>query len=128
MSAQATPSKNVSFLATTRHPARQAIQVPDANNAMQAASAIADLKMNDSPAKKLDFSGNDWTDDSVARPVKGIPDLPEDDENVKHPSTAPTIRKEEAHEPLLQENPHRFVLFPIKYHEVRISRRVMRHA
>ncbi|CAD6506141.1 BgTH12-07071 [Blumeria graminis f. sp. triticale] len=32
--------------------------------------------------------------------------------------TAPTIKPEEADEPLLQENPNRFVLFPIKYHEV----------
>jgi ribonucleoside-diphosphate reductase subunit M2 len=31
---------------------------------------------------------------------------------------APTIKPEEADEPLLQENPQRFVLFPIKYHEV----------
>ncbi|KAH8688590.1 ferritin-like superfamily, partial [Talaromyces proteolyticus] len=28
------------------------------------------------------------------------------------------IKETEAHEPLLQENPHRFVLFPIKYHEI----------
>lgn len=30
-----------------------------------------------------------------------------------------TVKELEAEEPLLQENPHRFVLFPIKYHEVR---------
>lgn len=30
----------------------------------------------------------------------------------------PTVKQLEAEEPLLQENPHRFVLFPIKYHEV----------
>jgi ribonucleoside-diphosphate reductase subunit M2 len=35
------------------------------------------------------------------------------------PAVAPTIKEFEADEPLLQENPHRFVLFPIKYHEVR---------
>jgi hypothetical protein len=33
-------------------------------------------------------------------------------------TVAPTLRPEEADEPLLQENPQRFVLFPIKYHEV----------
>lgn len=32
---------------------------------------------------------------------------------------APGIKDFEADEPLLQENPQRFVLFPIKYHEVR---------
>lgn len=30
----------------------------------------------------------------------------------------PALRPEEADEPLLQDNPQRFVLFPIKYHEV----------
>jgi ribonucleoside-diphosphate reductase subunit M2 len=41
------------------------------------------------------------------------------------PTVAPGIKSEEAIEPLLQENPGRFVLFPIKYHEVcDASRRV----
>lgn len=31
---------------------------------------------------------------------------------------APTIKELEAEEPILQENPHRFVLFPLKYHEI----------
>lgn len=34
------------------------------------------------------------------------------------PLVAKTIKPEEEDEPLLRENPHRFVLFPIKYHEV----------
>jgi ribonucleoside-diphosphate reductase subunit M2 len=34
------------------------------------------------------------------------------------PAVAPTIKPEEIDEPILQENPQRFVLFPIKYHEV----------
>ncbi|KAK7529568.1 ribonucleoside-diphosphate reductase-like protein subunit M2 [Phyllosticta citribraziliensis] len=83
----------------------------------KAAAAVEALNMNDSTPKKLDFS-EDY-DDSVARPIVGIPDLedlPEDNE--EHPSVAPTIKKDEVHEPLLQENPHRFVLFPIKYHEI----------
>lgn len=43
------------------------------------------------------------------------------DEKKKETSiVAPTIKSFEADEPLLQENPHRFVLFPIKYHEVRV--------
>ena len=35
------------------------------------------------------------------------------------PSIASTIKAMEAEEPILKENPHRFVMFPIKYHEVR---------
>lgn len=57
--------------------------------------------------------------DEVAVPIKGIPELP--DEPVEEPiaaAVAPTIKEEEAVEPILQENPQRFVLFPIKYHEV----------
>ena len=38
------------------------------------------------------------------------------------PKAAPTIKELEAEEPLLRENPQRFVLFPIKYHEVSNSR------
>lgn len=40
---------------------------------------------------------------------------------VETPKVAPSIKAQETDEPLLQENPHRFVLFPIKYHEVRVS-------
>lgn len=40
-------------------------------------------------------------------------------EEAPKPAVAPTIKPEELDEPLLQENPQRFVLFPIKYHEVR---------
>ncbi|KAH8702752.1 ribonucleoside-diphosphate reductase-like protein subunit M2 [Phaeosphaeriaceae sp. PMI808] len=82
----------------------------------QAASAMGALKMNESPAKKIDFSLADK--ENVYKPIVGIPNLPEDDKTVAKPATAPTIRPEEAHEPLLQENPNRFVLFPIKYHDV----------
>jgi hypothetical protein len=31
-----------------------------------------------------------------------------------------TVKELEATEPLLQENPHRFVMFPIKYHDVHL--------
>ena len=32
-------------------------------------------------------------------------------------AVAPTIKEQEADEPILRENPNRFVLFPLKYHE-----------
>lgn len=77
--------------------------------------------MSDSPVKKLNFESS-ADKENVYKPIVGIPDLVEDDAP-KKASTAATIKEEEAHEPLLQENPHRFVLFPIKYHDV--SRRVL---
>jgi ribonucleoside-diphosphate reductase subunit M2 len=40
------------------------------------------------------------------------------DKSETKPSVAPTIKPDEIDEPILQENPQRFVLFPIKYHEV----------
>jgi hypothetical protein len=85
----------------------------------QAASAIETLKMSDSPAKKLSFTSENKENENVYKPIVGIPDLeePKTDEPTK-PNVAPTIKEEEAHEPLLQENPQRFVLFPIKYHDV----------
>ncbi|KAI4652025.1 Ribonucleotide-diphosphate reductase (RNR), small subunit [Alternaria ventricosa] len=82
----------------------------------QVASAIDSLKMNDSPAKKLDFSPAHK--ENTFRPIVGIPDDFEDDLEEVKPTVAPTIKEEEAEEPLLQENPGRFVLFPIKYHDV----------
>jgi ribonucleoside-diphosphate reductase subunit M2 len=91
----------------------------------QAASAIESLKM-ESPVKKVLFStqadkentlDSRYESDEVAVPIKGIPMIT--DEPAKQPEVAPTLKEEEASEPILQENPNRFVLFPIKYHEVR---------
>ncbi|KAF2746002.1 ribonucleoside-diphosphate reductase-like protein subunit M2 [Sporormia fimetaria CBS 119925] len=80
------------------------------------ASAITNLKMSDSPAKKL-FTPEDK--ENVYKPIVGIPDMDEiDEEAPKKPTTAATIKPEEADEPLLQENPQRFVLFPIKHHDI----------
>ncbi|KAI9667527.1 MAG: Ribonucleotide-diphosphate reductase (RNR), small subunit [Bathelium mastoideum] len=89
----------------------------------RAAAGIETMKMGDSPAKKLDFSSankENIENDEVAVPVKGIPVLedPEVDAVEEKPTVASTIKSEEADEPLLQENPQRFVLFPIKYHEI----------
>ncbi|KAF2104866.1 hypothetical protein NA57DRAFT_63172 [Rhizodiscina lignyota] len=86
----------------------------------KAAAAIEGLKMNDSPAKKLDFSPANKENCEVAVPIVGIPefDVPEPEVCVSKPNVASTIKEEEADEPLLQENPQRFVLFPIKYHEI----------
>lgn len=82
----------------------------------QVASAIDSLKMNTSPAKKLDFSPAQK--ENTFKPIVGIPDDFEDGLEEVKPTVAPTIKDEEAEEPLLQENPGRFVLFPIKYHDV----------
>ena len=83
------------------------------------------LKMSDSPAKKLNFTTEDK--ENVFKPIVGIPDLEiEEDASKKQPTVAPTIKPEEAYEPLLQENAQRFVLFPIKYHEVCWTRRATR--
>ncbi|KAF2198161.1 ribonucleotide reductase small subunit [Delitschia confertaspora ATCC 74209] len=81
------------------------------------AASIEAIKMSDSPVKPLDFSSADK--ENVFKPIVGIPDLKDDaSTEEKKPSVAPTIKSEEADEPLLQENPNRFVLFPIKYHDV----------
>jgi ribonucleoside-diphosphate reductase subunit M2 len=84
------------------------------------------MKMGDSPAKKLDFTEankENIANDEVAVPIKGIPvmDEPEVEVVADKAAVASTIKPEEAGEPLLQENPQRFVLFPIKYHEVSVS-------
>ncbi|KAL8955764.1 MAG: hypothetical protein Q9193_006500 [Seirophora villosa] len=91
----------------------------------QAASAVENLKMLDSPAKKLNFDiadkenimhevpiVDDDLDLDLKKPQVELVKLEE------KPAVAPGIKPEEANEPLLQENPQRFVLFPIKYHEI----------
>lgn len=81
----------------------------------------------ESPVKKLDLGvankENEFHDPAVATLAQDI--------DAKHtaakdvvkaeeaPAKAPELRPEELEEPILKENPHRFVLFPIQYHEVR---------
>ena len=79
--------------------------------------------MADSPIKKIDFEAmgkENLKHDTII--VNDIDDLKKPTldlvKNEKKPVVAPTIKPEEANEPLLQENPQRFVLFPIRYHEV----------
>ncbi|KAI9891853.1 MAG: Ribonucleotide-diphosphate reductase (RNR), small subunit [Vezdaea aestivalis] len=96
-------------------------------NHEQAADSIESLKMQDSPIKKLDFESTDKENIHVpvaanieAKVAADKPIKPADGSLEKSlPVTvAPGIKPEETDEPLLQENPHRFVLFPIKYHEI----------
>jgi hypothetical protein len=93
----------------------------------QAANSLSNLKMNDSPIKKLDFSATDKENIPVNSSIppteessvmkKSIVEMVKPVETLK---VASGIKAQEMDEPLLQENPHRFVLFPIKYHEVRV--------
>ncbi|EMC98151.1 hypothetical protein BAUCODRAFT_66775 [Baudoinia panamericana UAMH 10762] len=92
----------------------------------KAASAFAGLQM-ESPAKKLHLSSEadkenildaQYRSDEVAVPIKGIPVLEEVPVQQPELTVAEGIKEDEASEPILQENPQRFVLFPIKYHEI----------
>ncbi|CAD6569985.1 MAG: Ribonucleotide-diphosphate reductase (RNR), small subunit [Alectoria sarmentosa] len=92
----------------------------------QASSGLENLKMIDSPAKKLLFEPVDKENAPANFPAPVMDDLElkkplvevYDAKKEVIPIVAPTIKPEEADEPLLRENPHRFVLFPIKYHEI----------
>ena len=84
--------------------------------------------MGDSPAKKLNFESVGKENVPINTPAPIMDDLGVkkpitevfDEKKKETPAVAPTIKSFESDEPLLQENPHRFVLFPIKYHEVRV--------
>ena len=84
--------------------------------------------MGDSTAKKLQFDPVDKENAPANIPAPVMDDIElkkplvevYDAKKEVTPIVVPTIKPEEADEPLLQENPHRFVLFPIKYHEVRV--------
>ena len=88
--------------------------------------------MQDSPAKKLNFTTSENKENSPfdAPVVEAKVDLTKPATEVLKENAAAivasTIKVEESDEPLLQENPHRFVLFPIKYHEVRVVSHVLR--
>ncbi|OAA58054.1 Ribonucleotide reductase [Niveomyces insectorum RCEF 264] len=87
-----------------------------------AASAIESFQI-ESPVKKLDFSDAN-KENVLAGDVKPVEEVAKKEEAKKSiveevkAGVAPTIKRFEADEPLLQENPQRFVLFPIKYHEI----------
>ncbi|KAL8915149.1 MAG: hypothetical protein Q9171_000268 [Xanthocarpia ochracea] len=88
----------------------------------QAASAVENLKMVDSPVKKLNFGIADKENVDHSTPITTNVDLQKPHVDVVKldgkPAVAQGIKPEEANEPLLQDNPQRFVLFPIKYHEI----------
>lgn len=78
--------------------------------------------MSDSPVKSINFGLDNKENAPGSTPavdaIKKVdvevvkPSAPEE------PKKALTPKELEKEEPLLQENPHRFVLFPLKYHEV----------
>ena len=128
MATQLTPSKQVSLLMLMprldkTRPTRSRILTSSASR--QAASSLEKFKMGDSPVKKLNFEPTDKENAplsaalDVAKDIKPVVEKSVEKSVVKEaPKAVPSIKELEASEPLLQENPHRFVLFPIKYHEV----------
>jgi ribonucleoside-diphosphate reductase subunit M2 len=75
----------------------------------------------ESPVKKLDFGAANKENEPLSNTTETNELKTKAVETKKEDSkvaVAPGIKAEEADEPLLQENPQRFVLFPIKYHEV----------
>ncbi|KAK8092066.1 ribonucleotide reductase [Apiospora hydei] len=81
------------------------------------ADSIEAFKM-ESPVKKLDLSAGKENAPVDAEVVESKPTVTETTKEVGKVGVAPTIKPEEADEPILRENPSRFVLFPIKYHEI----------
>ncbi|KAJ5713263.1 Ribonucleoside-diphosphate reductase small chain [Penicillium malachiteum] len=121
MAAQLTPSKQVSDVTTLASRVPRASEPPHTNSypSVQAASSLENLKMSDSPVKKLDFtSAGKENGIASVKPVDASTEKPTEKAVVEAPKVAAGIKAAEANEPLLQENPHRFVLFPIKYHEI----------
>jgi ribonucleoside-diphosphate reductase subunit M2 len=100
----------------------------------QAASAINNLNM-ESPVKKLNFDVTDKENqpidesalasladqiDAAEPEIKDVVKPTETKQAEKEDSKAvtPANKPDVSDEPILQENPQRFVLFPIKYHEI----------
>ncbi|KUI65270.1 Ribonucleoside-diphosphate reductase small chain [Cytospora mali] len=91
----------------------------------QAASGIASLKM-DTPVKKLDLGvankENDFQDPAIASLVQDLDAQHAATKDVvkasEEPEKTTRLHEEELDEPILRENPQRFVMFPIQYHEI----------
>ncbi|KAF5668457.1 ribonucleoside-diphosphate reductase subunit M2 [Fusarium heterosporum] len=81
----------------------------------QAASGIQNLNM-ESPVKKLDFGTANKENEPLNKTVDNDQLKIKIVEETKTESKTVVVSKED--EPILQENPQRFVLFPIKYHEI----------
>jgi ribonucleoside-diphosphate reductase subunit M2 len=121
MATQLTPSKQVRCCHVVHDQTRRRV-LCILTGRLQAASSLKNLKMNDSPVK-IAFEPTGKENISSFAPTV---DLAADDKLIvaakptvqETPKVASGIKELEANEPLLQENPHRFVLFPIKYHEV----------
>jgi ribonucleoside-diphosphate reductase subunit M2 len=84
----------------------------------------------ESPVKKLDFSASNKENapfDADLATLEAEIDanhqksIMESTKESEKPAVVPEAKSDVADEPLLQENPQRFVLFPIKYHEVRVD-------
>jgi ribonucleoside-diphosphate reductase subunit M2 len=79
----------------------------------------------ESPLKKLNFGAADKENASanvdfedLANEIDSHKPPMEKHQEESKTVVASGLKPEELDEPLLQENPQRFVLFPIKYHEV----------
>ncbi|CZT19706.1 probable Ribonucleoside-diphosphate reductase small chain [Ramularia collo-cygni] len=89
----------------------------------KAASALENLKMQ-SPLKKIGLQSEADKENIEARyescevavPIKGIPEQAEED--VVATVAVSSEKDDNEDEPILRENAQRFVLFPIKYHEI----------
>ncbi|KAL9101376.1 MAG: hypothetical protein Q9163_003357 [Psora crenata] len=88
----------------------------------QVTAGLNTLKVAEFPAKKLNVQAADKENapfDALVIEEIGIKKpVVEVIKQEPKPAVTPTIKAAESDEPLLQENPHRFVLFPIKYHEI----------
>lgn len=83
----------------------------------KAASNLENLNVKDSPVKQPVFTSDNK--ENMPAPLQSLPTATEED--LKKPVTeivktsrVAEIKAMEADEPLLQENPSRFVLFPLK--------------
>jgi hypothetical protein len=81
------------------------------NDALQAANALSNLKLDDIAAIKANLHNR-------LESAKNEPAKPAEKPAEKLVNLPSSIQAEEQDEPLLMENKQRFVLFPIKYHEV----------
>lgn len=82
----------------------------------KAAVAMSNLEITDHPVNKMKFQADLVKEPTTTDQKQAVKALDSLDEELLE--SRRQLKKTECDEPILKENTHRFVLFPIKYHEI----------
>ncbi len=92
----------------------------NANSCRQVVADFDDLKVKDSIAQKLSYMSEAAAKDLEAKKLAFLELGMKEEKAISTVVTETKAPSDLDDEPLLRENPGRFVMFPLNYHEVRV--------